>query len=316
MARMQMRDGAKLHYIDVGRGEPVVLLHGFAMQGALWLPFALRHAHRYRFILPDLRGFGRSHGLALATPVLLDQHANDLADLVRGLGLHDFRLGGLSMGACTALQYHRRYGFEGVRAYLHIDQAPRVLNAADWQCGLMGDEQDQRLSEWAAVMEQLEPWRGRSFRAIPVRLRQRFWHVLSDFYGSAFHRRGWKQTTRLARYERFVQAVAPTRHWTIYLDCMRSYLHDNYDWRESLKSLDTPMTAMVGMQSAMYPAEGQLHIQDLVPHARIERFEQCGHAIPFDAPIRFQRGLGRFLRETADAGLARPRPTVGLSRAA
>lgn len=313
---MQMRDGAKLHYIDVGRGEPVVLLHGFAMQGALWLPFALRFARRYRFILPDLRGFGRSHRLALATPVLLDQHADDLADLVRGLGLHDFRLGGLSMGACTALQYHRRYGFDGVRAYLHIDQAPRVLNADDWHYGLMGAEQDRRLSEWSAVMAQLEPWRGRSFRAIPRALRQRFWHVLSDFYGSAFHRRGWKQTTRLARYERFVQAVAPTRNWIIYLDCMHSYLEDNYDWRASLRALETPFTAMVGMQSAMYPAEGQLHIADLVPHARIERFENCGHAIPFDAPIRFQRGLGRFLRET-DHAAARPRAALpGTSRAA
>ncbi len=45
----------------------------------------------------------------------------------------------------------------------------------------------------------------------------------------------------------------------------------------------------------MYPAEGQMAIADLVPHARIVTFERCGHAIPFEAPRRFQRELRRFV---------------------
>ena len=52
-----MRDGADLHYLDVGRGPVCMLLHGFAMPAALWLPFVAPLATRFRFVLPNLRGF-------------------------------------------------------------------------------------------------------------------------------------------------------------------------------------------------------------------------------------------------------------------
>lgn len=298
MARMRMRDGAKLHYLDVGRGDPVVLLHGFAMHGAMWLPFVMRYAHRYRFILPDLRGFGRSHALPLVQPVLLDQHADDLADLVTGLGLGRFTLGGLSMGACTSLQYQQRHGFDRVGAYLHIDQAPCVRNLPDWRWGLLGDEQEVRLAPWADLMEKVAPWRGRSFGAIPRELRRRFWAAMAEFYGSGFHRAGWRHGLRLTRHERIARLAAPTANWPVYMDCLHAYLTHEYDWRESMRDIAVPMTAMVGMESELYPAEGQLRINDFVPHAEIVRFERCGHAVPFDAPVRFTRALGTFLEAT------------------
>lgn len=77
-------------------------LDGFGMHGALWLPFVLPLAGRYRFLLPDLRGFGFSHRLSRAEPSAIGQHSRDVDDLVTGHDLHDVRLGGLSMGACTA----------------------------------------------------------------------------------------------------------------------------------------------------------------------------------------------------------------------
>ncbi|MDP3295751.1 MAG: hypothetical protein Q8M37_13590 [Nevskia sp.] len=40
MSHLTTRDGARLHYLDVGfgRGPACALLHGFGMQGAVWLP--------------------------------------------------------------------------------------------------------------------------------------------------------------------------------------------------------------------------------------------------------------------------------------
>ena len=85
-------------------------------------------------------------------------------------------------------------------------------------------------------------------------------------------------------------------NWPIYLDCLRSYLEDNdYDWRPSLRKVGVPMTVAVGMRSRMYPAAGQLLIPDFVPHARIEKFWETGHAIPFEAPLQFMRVLRTFL---------------------
>lgn len=298
MAIARMRDGAQLHYIDVGRGAPVVMLHGFAMHGALWLPFALRHAHRYRFILPDLRGFGGSHHLSLSKADVLDQHADDLHDLVETLGLSRFVLGGLSMGACTALQYHRRYGFDRVSDYLNIDQSLRIRNTDDWKGGLMGATQDERLGPWMENMAQLAPWRGRAFRAIPRQLRQRFWAILSEFYGCAFHRTTWKRAAGMARQERVTRLMAPTANWPIYLDCLNAFMTENYDWLDSAASINVPVTNFVGMQSLMYPAHAQLQTAQRITQTHTVTFDECGHAIPFDAPLRFSRAFADFLAST------------------
>src|SRR5262245_48682077 len=66
MPAFTTRDGAKLHYLDVGRGRPCVMLHAFGMRASMWLPFVLPHANRHRFILLDFRGFGRSRGARLS----------------------------------------------------------------------------------------------------------------------------------------------------------------------------------------------------------------------------------------------------------
>ena len=62
MPHLTTRDGARFHYLDVGRkrGPACVLIHGFGMQGAMWLPVIAPLLLKQRFILPDLRGFGGS----------------------------------------------------------------------------------------------------------------------------------------------------------------------------------------------------------------------------------------------------------------
>ena len=295
MTKITMRDGAKLNVHLLGRGPTVVLLHGFAMPAFLWLPFIAPLAHKYRFVLPDLRGFGGSHRLALTTPCLLDQHASDLADLLGHLGESQVLLGGLSMGACTALQYQRHHGFGAVRAYLHMDQAVCVRNGPDWQDGLLGSLQATRLGSWSALMQDMEPYRSQGFNTLPSALRSRLWKTLGDFFGHAFALRHWQAFTGLARHEFLIRRVAPVANWPIYMDTLKSYLHDDYDWRPSLKKISTPMTALIGMQSTMYPARGQLRFKEWVPQAELVRFERCGHAIPFESPRQFVLELTRFL---------------------
>src|ERR1700749_1688072 len=53
-------DGVRLHYLVAGKGDPVVLLHGFAETGHMWLPLIAKLSDRHTVIAPDLRGFGES----------------------------------------------------------------------------------------------------------------------------------------------------------------------------------------------------------------------------------------------------------------
>ena len=296
MPYAQMRDGAQLHYLSFGRGpDTCVLLHGFAMNAAMWLPFVAPLAWRVRFVIPDLRGFGRSHTLPLVQRSILDQHADDLHDLLQVLDLDDVHLAGLSMGACTALQYQRRHGFGRIRSYLHMDQSPCVLNGPGWRHGLLGEEQESRLAAWGELLEQLEARRHLPYAKLPRSLRKRMWRGLAQFCTYAFHHRGLLALSSLARHERLIRRIAPTANWPVYIDCLRSYMVDDYDWRPSLPRLKVPMTALIGVESRMYPAAGQLRIAEYVPHARLVPVPDCGHVIPFEAPRLFLRELNRFL---------------------
>jgi pimeloyl-ACP methyl ester carboxylesterase len=53
-------NGLRLHYLFAGRGDPVVLLHGYAQTSHMWRPLIAELAKTHTVIAPDLRGFGDS----------------------------------------------------------------------------------------------------------------------------------------------------------------------------------------------------------------------------------------------------------------
>lgn len=291
-----MRDGAQLHYLDVGEGPTCVLLHGFAMFGAMWLPFVWPLARRYRFILPDLRGWGKSHDLPLSGADVIRQHANDVADLIENLELGRVRLAGLSMGACTSMQYLQDYGTAHVEAYLNIDQTPCIVNQTGWPHGLLGAAQADYFEQWQRLIRDFDPWRGHRFNRIPKALRRRMFGDLQTFVGHAFHRRTWRAVRHFAGREAIMRRVMPVTNWPVYLATMNAYVNGAYDWRAVLAGLDIPVTALIGAESVLYPVQGQVEIARYAPRTRIVKVPRAGHVVPFEAPRRFSLELRRFLR--------------------
>ena len=94
-------DGQNIHYRVLGQGEPVVLVHGWMMSGAVWDPIvdALVEAGK-QLIIPDQRGTGSSGKPAQG--YTLEQYASDLIALVDAAGLDRFKLVGHSMGGQIA----------------------------------------------------------------------------------------------------------------------------------------------------------------------------------------------------------------------
>ena len=174
----------KLFYRDLGRGEPLILLHGFGMQSSHWLPFAAPLSLRNRIIIPDLRGFGRSHHADFRQDCVLSSFAEDLHELVEQLGLKRFRMAGISMGALTALQYQDIYRDPRLTRYLHIDQSPACINQDDWHWGLFGKEQASRFEKAKKLLRLLEPYEAKqaSYEALPEQLKQQLWRELAGFF--------------------------------------------------------------------------------------------------------------------------------------
>ena len=70
--------GAKIHYLEAGSGPVVILLHGLGGSTANWAPTIAPLAQKYRVIVPDQIGFGKSD------KPMLNYRVNTLVDFLDG----------------------------------------------------------------------------------------------------------------------------------------------------------------------------------------------------------------------------------------
>jgi non-heme chloroperoxidase len=296
MSKVRLRDGREIRIHRFGSGPTVVMLHGFGMHGRMWLPSVLPLATRFRFVMPDLRGFGDSHRVPYAHRDVVRNHAEDVSDVIAQLGESSVRLCGLSMGALTALALAESGGFSRVSHYVHVDQAALIHNGAGYEHGLFGPDQPGRFADLRSLLEEVEPRRHLAFEELSSGLRMRMRAAFATFCRSAFKPSWLKRTTSLLRHERLARLVFPVENWTAYVDCLRAYLDEHYDFRASLADSRARITVMVGEASEMYPAEGQLALAESWRRAEVVRFPGVGHSIPLEAPVAFSRALGQALR--------------------
>ncbi len=121
----------ELYYMDVGEGQPVVLIHGWPLSHRMWESQinALVDAG-FRCIAYDRRGFGDSGKPSGGYDY--DTFASDLNDLILALDLNDVVLVGFSMGGGEVARYIGTYGTERVvKAALLGAVPPFLLKSED-----------------------------------------------------------------------------------------------------------------------------------------------------------------------------------------
>lgn len=298
MPMISTDDNQILHVRELGRGPKVVLVHGFGMDSRHWLPVIAPLAHRYHFIMPDLRGFGGSQHLRCAERCVVNTHARDLARVIEHYADEPIRLGGISLGAFVALQYLHTFGTDRVADYLHIDQGPRIHNSEDWPWGLYGHEGPERLARWhplLAAMQRLPE--DIPFEHIPLHIREQLHAELAAFVASTMSQRWLKWgVEKLMRQPLAAQQLFPTRNWRVHLQHIDAYLNLDYDFRPVLPKLDIPVTLMIGRRSSLYPWQGQAEMRRYLPDPRLVIMEKSGHLPLLDEPLRFIREMDKAFR--------------------
>lgn len=294
-----LRDGQCLHVRVIGRGQPVLMLHGMGMEGAHWLPFVLPHIRRFRFYLPDMRGAGKSRAATYNQPDIFQNLAEDAQDLIAHLHLDDFLLAGYSLGGSTALHLLRENGFHGVRRYLHIDQAPWVGTDEHWRYGLRGEEQETLFALLRSIDSELARHPQATYlRDLPAGDQRELASLLAGAFAPIFAGTGLQHAMHgMARWPWLFSRVFPMTHIGDLRATLNAYLNGGHDYREDLRGCDTPVTVFVGMNSPLYHPDGQMLIADLVNEGRIVRFEKSGHVPLLNEPLKFAREFGKFLRE-------------------
>src|SRR6478735_5290783 len=115
-AYAELGNGVELHYLVAGKGDPVILLHGFAQTSHMWLPLIAKLADTHTVIAPDLRGFGESS--APADGYTKAAMAQDIHALVKSLKYDRIRLVGHDIGLMVAYAYAAQYPNEVDRIVL------------------------------------------------------------------------------------------------------------------------------------------------------------------------------------------------------
>jgi 3-oxoadipate enol-lactonase len=130
MAPLPITDGfldvenGRLYYQVAGGGDPIVLLHGFALDHRMWEGEFERFARDHTVVRYDLRGFGRS-----TQPVAPFTHTDDLRALLTHLGFERAQLIGLSMGGGIAIDFALTHA-QAVRSLVLVDA---IVSGFKWQ---------------------------------------------------------------------------------------------------------------------------------------------------------------------------------------
>ena len=120
----------ELYYEDHGAGQPVVLIHGYPLNGHSWERQTRELlAAGYRVITYDRRGFGRSSKVGSGYDY--DTFAADLDTLMETLDLRDVVLVGFSMGTGELARYVSRFGHERVAKLAFLASLEPFLVARD-----------------------------------------------------------------------------------------------------------------------------------------------------------------------------------------
>lgn len=259
MAKIELT-GFTCAYDDVGRGLPVVWIHGFPFHRGMWAPQVAGLADAGRMIALDLRGFGESG--RTAGPYTMDLYADDVAALLDALKIETAVLAGLSMGGYVAFAFCRRH-VKRVRALLLADTRAEP-DAPEARAGRR--ELAQRvLAEGAgALVESLLP------------------RLLSETTRAS-------RSEVVARVRAMIEAADPQS-----VAFALTGMAERLDANDLLPEIRVPTCVVVGQEDAIAPPDTARIMAMTIPGARVVEIPRAGHVANLEDPDVFNaaaRGL-------------------------
>lgn len=274
---VELRDPpVRVHVTEVGRGDPVILVHGGNSVAASWLPLVERLADRFHLVLPDRPGCGMTGPFDYRGVDLRRHGAAFIAGLMDGLGLDRAALAGNSMGGYFALAF----------AIAHPERVSRLV--------LLGEPAGS--SERAPLFHRLVGTRGLNTVLYATALRPP--------RDAAGLRRGWGRAALVVDADRVPEDLAEclaagtrlpgaTRSWTTMVErvfvppgrgLFARELRATRALGPELGAITCPVVLLWGSQDPLgAPAVGR-ELAERMPDARLIKVPDAGHLPWIDQP--------------------------------
>lgn len=262
----------ELYYNDHGSGKPVVLIHGWPLNGASWEKQTLALLNSgFRVITYDRRGFGKSSRPAIGYDY--DTFADDLHKVISKAGIQDFVLAGFSMGGGEVARYLSRYGTKHVSKAVFISAVPPfLLKTSDNPQGIEKSVFDGM--KFAIMQDRL------SFLS----------KFLSDFYNVDVLK-GKSITDQVVQWSWNAAAVASAQGT---IDCVTAF--GETDFRKDLQCIDIPTLVIHGTDDRIVPyAISGKKTSEVVKSARLVTLEGAPHGCIWTHADQVNRELLNFL---------------------
>lgn len=298
-----MPDGESLFVREIGQGEPVLVLSGLGMHSWQWLPFLFPNFKNYKFIIPDWRGFAGSKDCKIPSDLAaIPSHWRDVAHLIELMQLDQFILIGYSMGASTAMHGMQHANLsQQIKAYLHIDQTPKIASDETWPFGLFGQQYHEFKTLLSALSAFLAEHQDATYiYELASTERQRLVELWLDFIRLQNSNKltPWLFKLALKRPE-LQKHLLPLQRLDYLAWYINNYLSHNEDYRHAIGQLSCPTTFFIGAQSSLYAAQGQQQIAESLNNARTVLFKQSGHTPLITEPVKFSREIQDFLKQAS-----------------
>jgi len=254
--------GRSMRYLDAGSGWPVVLIHAFPLNADMWRPQLDRVPDGWRFIAPDMRGFGPEPPANLR-PVSLDDMASDVAILLDHLALDTAVIGGLSMGGYITFALFNRAP-ERFTGMILADTKAK----ADTPEGLEGRRQ-------TIALARAEGATGVATSMLPK--------VLGK---TSSARRPDVVATVRAMIER-----SATEGIVGAVEAMMA----RPDRTSDLPRISCPTLVIVGEEDVVTPVADAVAMQNQIARSRLVILPEAGHLSNLEVPDNFTLALGDFL---------------------
>ena len=270
MPTITTRDGTEIFYKDWGSGQPVVFSHGWPLNADAWdEQLNVVAVNGFRAIAHDRRGHGRSSQPWDGND--MDHYADDLADLITALDLHDAVLVGHSTGGGEVTRYLGRHGCTRASKMVLVGAVPPGMVSSGLPIAGFDAIRDAVAADRSQYYQDLSgPFYGanRAGAQISQGLRDWFWAIsIQAGYKNAY-------------------------------DCIKAF--SETDFTEDLKKIDIPVLIVQGDDDQIVPLDysGRRSVE-LLKDATLKVYPGAPHGLANTIAWRdrFNTDLLAFLRQ-------------------
>jgi pimeloyl-ACP methyl ester carboxylesterase len=272
MPQFVLPDGAAMSYAEAGAGAPIVLVHGWAANGAFFRDLATELAKGHRVYSLTLRGHpGSDAGNA---PLTIETLADDIAHFFEALDLTNAYALGWSMGAMALWSAAPRISAR-LRGLIVEDMSPRLVNDDTWAHGI---STGYAAGDIAGTVSEIEADWGA---------------YVSRFAPRMFAASMREACPELGAWAAGQMAKADAHAMASFWASMAAQ-----DFRTALARITTPMLVIHGGDSQVYDDGATAFIAHTAPNAKSVIIPGAGHVPHLEAPDDFLNHIEAFARDT------------------